>query len=757
MKAEQLKEHIDAIATVLMVPWFMRSPLQRFKHDVDAFAKALKRYHSFLADQQARTAAAHRSSEPLRDPSDDWVLKDVDGHPSVTVRPEYRELADFVAAQEPYKPVSLIDLQPTERFERRNWLQNVKLQVPVTLYSVQQGNYLGNLNFIWKLPMNKDERMESSTVRTVNSITRILPVHVTRQMVKDFFEPYRKRLGLKPAILRHMLCYLNPRLQITHEHQGDAVVDQRVAQFLLNAEDEELVADLRALNGRPRDERYNPFWEELHAYLEEMSTVDDRRQDQHMYMPFAISVRALVDTIADRLPENTPLPSVSLVRLQFWPSNAYANTAMKYTGRYQVKYAVQQRILRADHPDSHYCAYQFNLLKEFCVRFRTHTKLLSEDDKAVVPIGSPGMPIGATARRHNRSLSINRNPSRRYTSGSQRPSRTEPHSSGTAPRSSTGTASRSSSPEPCCSSGTASCSNSAALDSSTTPQGSSAAPRSVLLAADHDFHVAGLVPSVIFDIEIPENSRDSFYKGSPVVVVKDKVFDPSSALQHAAETVSYLREDSEDETSARHEILVLYTDGGPDHRTNFQSVKLALVGTFVVLDLDMLVAARTAPQHSYRNPAERVMSDLNLALQNVSLSRQKMTDAFETKVRNLSSLESIRRACKNTPGLRDALMASCRPALEAVADRFGQLKRNDQPFLVRHAPTDVDMAAVLEGLQVFEPTIEIKDVVSGVDMTKWPNLAAWMKQHCESGHYMFQVGLAFLLHSRGGSAAHELA
>jgi hypothetical protein len=47
------------------------------------------------------------------------------------------------------------------------------------------------------------------------------------------------------------------------------------------------------------------------------------------------------------------------------------------------------------------------------------------------------------------------------------------------------------------------------------------------------------------------------------------------------------------------------------------------------LDLDMLIAARTAPQNSFRNPVERIMSILNIGLQAVGVMREEMTAEFE--------------------------------------------------------------------------------------------------------------------------------
>ena len=72
------------------------------------------------------------------------------------------------------------------------------------------------------------------------------------------------------------------------------------------------------------------------------------------------------------------------------------------------------------------------------------------------------------------------------------------------------------------------------------------------------------------------------------------------------------------------------SDGGPDHRVTFGSVKIVSLTLFKALDLDMLICIRTYPYQSWTNVAEHVMSTLKLALQNVSLARTAMADHFET-------------------------------------------------------------------------------------------------------------------------------
>ena len=50
----------------------------------------------------------------------------------------------------------------------------------------------------------------------------------------------------------------------------------------------------------------------------------------------------------------------------------------------------------------------------------------------------------------------------------------------------------------------------------------------VLSAMDHDFHLAGIIPSVAFILDIPGDPADSFFNGRMFVTCKDKIFEQSS-------------------------------------------------------------------------------------------------------------------------------------------------------------------------------------------------------------------------------------
>ena len=88
-------------------------------------------------------------------------------------------------------------------------------------------------------------------------------------------------------------------------------------------------------------------------------------------------------------------------------------------------------------------------------------------------------------------------------------------------------------------------------------------------------------------------------------------------------------------------ILCVYTDGGPDHRTTYVSVKLSLIALFLKFDLDYLIAARTPPYHSWCNPVERVMSLLNLGLQCIGMMRREGSELFEKEMSKCGNMKAL--------------------------------------------------------------------------------------------------------------------
>ena len=142
------------------------------------------------------------------------------------------------------------------------------------------------------------------------------------------------------------------------------------------------------------------------------------------------------------------------------------------------------------------------------------------------------------------------------------------------------------------------------------------------------------------------------------VGVKDLVLEPSSPIRHITELSKIL---SNNEEAAKKPIMCIYSDGGPDHRLTSLSVQLAIVCLFLKGDYDYIVAARTPPMSSWKNPPERIMSILNLALQAVGLMRAETSEECERKLRGANSLKQLREMSEKFPGIKTEMVDSMEP------------------------------------------------------------------------------------------------
>lgn len=69
-----------------------------------------------------------------------------------------------------------------------------------------------------------------------------------------------------------------------------------------------------------------------------------------------------------------------------------------------------------------------------------------------------------------------------------------------------------------------------------------------------------------------------------MIMLKDSVFEPSSPLCHSTELATIIEQRAPEKP-----VFFVYSDGGPDHRVTYLSVKLALICLSVKLDLTICV------------------------------------------------------------------------------------------------------------------------------------------------------------------------
>ena len=183
------------------------------------------------------------------------------------------------------------------------------------------GGNFGTVNFIWKLPLNKEDEDDTANDRAIVKVTDLIPEFHLWQMHCDFIEKYKNAVKLTNKSLMHFL-YQDLTGGRSSLLSSEVTKNQaQVAEFISQTEKLQLLLDLRKLNGNPKSTKYDEFWEEINILFNEYQTaVQERRHDNIAYLPFTISIRELIERVQKRKP-GILTPSEEWVRLKLCPEN----------------------------------------------------------------------------------------------------------------------------------------------------------------------------------------------------------------------------------------------------------------------------------------------------------------------------------------------------------------------------------------------------------------------------------------------------
>ena len=131
------------------------------------------------------------------------------------------------------------------------------------------GGVVGNMNFLWKVE-STDEYHETSMAKVE------LPKFHTRQMRADFLVKYQ-RLANLGEIYREL-----PGDNSAAASEGEKKQRNRITEFLSSYDSDDVITDLRKLNGNPGSSKYDDFWAEVNQlFTEYEGSVHERRQGSY--------------------------------------------------------------------------------------------------------------------------------------------------------------------------------------------------------------------------------------------------------------------------------------------------------------------------------------------------------------------------------------------------------------------------------------------------------------------------------------------
>ena len=238
-----------------------------------------------------------------------------------------------------------------------------------------------------------------------------------------------------------------------------------------------------------------------------------------------------------------------------------------------------------------------------------------------------------------------------------------------------------------------------------------------------------MTPSVALNVDIPRCIENTFYDGNVHVWLKESAFEASSPYRHAAEMQHIL--------DIKKPIVAIYSDGGPDHRVTYGSVQISLINIFLAGDYDMLLACRTPPCNSWKNPAERIMSILNIGFQSVGLMRTPSDDEMEKILSSASSVGHVREIAEKNPGIVDYVKGSVQPVKDLLNNVVNRLKWKGKflkPQTAASMDEIVDLAREINKIESIDPLHTTQK-----DLKSKTVLHNFLSKHCKIRHYMFSV------------------
>jgi len=158
-------------------------------------------------------------------------------------------------------------------------------------------------------------------------------------------------------------------------------------------------------------------------------------------------------------------------------------------------------------------------------------------------------------------------------------------------------------------------------------------------------------------------------------------------------------------------VLLVYRNGGPDHRPTFMPVQRALMYLFLILDLDYLCAVLTPPGHSWRNPAERIMSFRNVGLQIVEIMRTQCSDDLETTLRKCNNIKDIRSNGTSNPEIQVELNNSLRELQTLLlGSAFSNQKLKIKPFRIFNPSSKEAIEKLWSAVQTVDDSFQPTDM-----------------------------------------------
>ena len=217
--------------------------------------------------------------------------------------------------------------------QRLRFFEKLHLSVPNDLIAFYPGDSHISIFVVVQVKEGRNiSEILTEGGRIIQKLRPVLRECHTRAQKCDFKNRIKNIASIQRALLE--MIYQELVLDSSTASHQDTV--QRIRAMFLGAE--ELVADLQHLNTGSPGNKYDVFFSHVEVLIEESLVAADDRHHGASHLSQWVSIKDLIKETSAQCPENTPIPSKDLARLQFIPKYPYTRSVLNFTTRLQVKH-----------------------------------------------------------------------------------------------------------------------------------------------------------------------------------------------------------------------------------------------------------------------------------------------------------------------------------------------------------------------------------------------------------------------------------
>ena len=157
-----------------------------FISNILGLCQNIQKYASYLELVNDKMNLNHLRNESIRNLSDNISLEI--RNTTRNFNQKFKNISDLLCNSDFYELHLLDNYLPEDKRVRYEFINQLKIDCTFTLYRYYHGNYLGTLNFIWKIPDSIVEQDKNQEVQTLALANEMIPTYFTRQMRKNVTE-----------------------------------------------------------------------------------------------------------------------------------------------------------------------------------------------------------------------------------------------------------------------------------------------------------------------------------------------------------------------------------------------------------------------------------------------------------------------------------------------------------------------------------------------------------------------------------------